>query len=193
MKKVVYDYSKKYNKYTEEFKKDKAYVDANYVSSGSMWADGFKSIKENYNNLVEEARSVATEETKVIFKSITEKLNKKIAEGVAPGVVAELELLKTTKVTKDDIDAYLQKYYNNYLVCKVLKELAEKKEIQAEVLTLTDQMELLEDLKNQVIEFYRIYSGPSKSYKCELILNGNIIDNIDSQLKVFVVRYGIEV
>ena len=83
VKKVVYDYSKKYNKYTEEFKKDKAYVDANYVSSGSMWADGFKSIKENYNNLVEEARSVATEETKVIFKSITEKLNKKIEIGRA--------------------------------------------------------------------------------------------------------------
>lgn len=188
IKELTKDYAGIYNLSTDKFKKDKAYIDGVYNNKGDRWAEQYKTIKDNYDNLIKQAKESAIEETKTIFAEITKKLKDKIVEGVSPEVVSELELLKMTKVTKEDIHAYLEKYNNSYLVCKVLKELAEERKIDVNVITLQDKMKGVEELQTMVIDFYNSYTGPLKSYKCELILNGAIIDGLDKrlQLKYFI-------
>lgn len=184
IKELTKDYAGIYNLSTDKFKKDKAYIDGVYNNKGDRWAEQYKTIKDNCDNLIKQAKESAIEETKTIFAEITKKLKDKIVEGVSPEVVSELELLKMTKVTKEDIHAYLEKYNNSYLVCKVLKELAEERKIDVNVITLQDKMKGVEELQTMVIDFYNSYTGPLKSYKCELILNGAIIDGLDKRLQL---------
>lgn len=192
IKTLVKEYANSYNTITAEFERKKKYINDNYVKDGAEWADKFKEIKDIYNDDIAAVKQSATEDIETIFSNIISKLRNKITEGVSTEVVAELELLKTTKVTEEDIKAYLEKYYNNYLVCKVLKELAEERKIEVEVLTLKDQLTEMEELKSLVIEFFNTYKGPLKSYKAELILNGAIIDRVGEQLNSFIRRYNID-
>ena len=184
IKVLTKDYAGIYNLSTDKFNKDKAYIDNVYNNKGDRWAEQYKAIKDGYDNLIGQAKQSAIEETKTIFAEITKKLKAEIVEGVSPEVVAELELLKTTKVTKEDINAYFEKYSNSYLICKVLKELADERKIEVSVVTLQDKLEGLGELQTMVIDFYNSYKGPLKSYKCELILNGAIIDNLDKSLQL---------
>lgn len=192
IKNTVKDYSELYNKYTKEFKERKKYIDANYNKEGGRWAEQYKAIKTMYDNQVTSAKNLGKETISQVFEEIRSKLRSKVTEGVKPEVIAELELLRTTEVTEEDIKAYLDKYYSSYLICKVLKEIAEDKQINVEVLSIKDLIDTLNDLEPKVKNFFDIYNGPLKSYAAELILNGALIDRIDNQLESFVRRYSIE-
>lgn len=192
IKSTVKDYSEKYNEYTKEFEKRKKYIDANYTRDGGRWAEQYKAIKTMYDNQVLNAKKSGIETVSKIFEEVRSKLRSKITEGVKPEIIAELELLRTTKVTEEDIKAYLDKYYSSYLICKVLKEIAEDNNVNVEVLSIKDLIDILNDLEPQVKNFFDIYNGPLESYAAELILNGALIDRVDDQLKSFAIRYSIE-
>ena len=100
IKELTKDYAGIYNLSTDKFKKDKAYIDGVYNNKGDRWAEQYKTIKDNCDNLIKQAKESAIEETKTIFAEITKKLKDKIVEGVSPEVVSELELLKNDKSNK---------------------------------------------------------------------------------------------
>lgn len=192
VKEVVKQYGDIYNLLTDKFKKDKEYIDKNYINSGARWAQKFKEIKEVYDNQLLSAREAARAEIETLINDVISKLNSKIAEGVTTEIVAELDLLRSIKATKDDIQAFLNKYYNNYLVCKAIKEIAEEKEIEITIVTLSDQIKDLLDLKERIFRTIDTYNGPLKSYLNEIIIRGDFIDGVDKQLGIFTKQYGME-
>lgn len=192
IKSILTTYTEDYNKFTEEFNRKNDYLNKNYIGGGDRYISKLKEIKGSYDTKVKDSRDKSLKELKEQFEFVLSKLSSKITEGITQEMVLELDLLRKISPTEDDIKAFLNKYKNSYLGCKALKEIAEEKKINIEIVTLKDHIETIEDLREKTIEIINEYSGPYKVYAHELIISGDYIDNIDEDIKQFTKQYEIE-
>ncbi len=191
IKSILNTYVEDYNKFTEEFNKKNDYLNKNYIGGGERYISKLKEIKEAYDVKVKDSRDKALRESKEHFENVLSKLRNKITEGITQEMVLELDLLRKITPTEDDIKAFLNKYKNSYLGCKVLKEIASEKKIDIEIVTLNDNIEIIEDLREKVINVINGYSGPYLIYAHELIIQGDYIDKIEEEIKRFTKEYEI--
>lgn len=185
VKTIVKKYAESYNECTSKFQESKRYIDDNYISSGSKWAEKYKEIKELYDAQIWQLQTEAKSEVQGIFSDAVILIRSRVTDEVPQGAISDIELLKESEPTGEDIKSFLEKYKKNYLVCKRLKVIAKERNLDIEVISIDDLLESLEELKLEVLNLFYIYKGPLSSYRAELILNGAIIDRIDKSLDTF--------
>lgn len=189
IKTILNEYADKYNQLTNELNNKIEHLNKNYIGGGEVYINKLKEMKEIYEENIRAARTFAMKETENHIQSTLSQLNNSITEGITQTMVVELELLRSINPTKEDIEAFLQKYNTCYLACKALKEIASKNNIEVEVITLKDHIDTVELLKEKAFNIINTYNGPLKNYQHELILSGSYIEDISKDIDVFVKEY----
>lgn len=180
---ITKNYADTFNQYTSEFNKQKKCVDDNY--QGALWAENIGKCKEEYYSQIEKIRLAAQQKVKTIFEDAEIMIKSKVTDEIPQNAINQIQILENSNPTTKEMEIFLQKYRKNYLVCRRLKTIAEQRKINIDIVTIEDLIDSLKDLEQQIMEFFKIYNGPMKSYKAELILNGAIIDRVDNSLDLF--------
>ncbi|CAI3536103.1 MAG: hypothetical protein ACLUC0_01020 [Clostridium neonatale] len=184
LKNEIRGYKTKYDKQLDEFNKQKQYIDEIYNKGASKWLEEYAKAKQLFDYNVKIMRENKIEIVNGRIDEVINKLKDKITTGITPDIAAELQILKIVKVNKEELTAYVEKYKYNYLICKALKEIAEENKIDIEIESIQDKVEDIEELRHMVVEFFNMYDGEPR-YKCELMINGAIIDNVSNRLNSF--------
>lgn len=127
----------------------------------------------------------AQQKVKTIFEDAEIMIKSKVTDEIPQNAINQIQILENSNPTTKEMEIFLQKYRKNYLICRRLKTIAEQRKINIDIVTIEDLIDSLKDLEQQIMEFFKIYNGPMKSYKAELILNGAIIDRVDNSLDLF--------
>lgn len=189
LKTILNEYADKYNQLTNELNKKIEHLNKNYIGGGDVYIKKLREMKEIYEEDIRVARSFVMKEAENHIQATLSKLNNSITEGITQTMVAELELLRVINPTKEDIEAFLEKYKTCYLACKALKEIADKNNIELEVVTLKDHIDTVELLKEKAFNIINAYNGPLKNYQHELILSGSYIEDISKDIDIFIKEY----
>ena len=181
-------YASQWNMLTEAYKAEKKKINEDYNQTGTLWHQMFTDLKSQYDSNVESALKESRDKIYAMIEENAQMNKAKLTDDVDLKVVAQLELLKTTKVTQLEIEQYLKKYYNNHLVVKVLKEIAKDNGILVtRTVTIEDYLVALDEVKGNCWKFFQEYRGTLNSYHCEWMLaEAGIVDTWQEEYKMFI-------
>lgn len=184
---IVSSYATEYDEILAEKNKLTTYANKNFI--GDSWTKATTEANESFNFTIKNLREEKEVASDSIFESTLQELNSKVSTGTSADMVAELQLLALTKVSKTELEVYLTKYATNYLAIKYLKDIAEKNNIDIAIHSLDDLIAEVKELQGFIkANFYNRYTGEVDDYYPRLILNGDMIRELDNRLGNFIIE-----
>ena len=109
---------------------------------------------------------------------------------VSADIQTLLPMIREGKLTDTELQMILGDTHRNYMDQKFLHDAMGK-----QFTTVEDLMERIDSLEAGVMEYFNSYTGAgmdSISYKNALVLNGSVIDTVDTLTDDFVSAYSVQ-
>lgn len=191
VKSIINDYASAYDNYLNELEAITDHLNKNLIINSGEYVQRYKAAKDNFNLKVRAAREESLERAMVILDDAIAMIRIRVSESSGTAINDEIILLNlATTVNQEEINSFAAKFKNNYMASKILKDIANKHNLELEFVPIKDQIEVIEDLRGMVKGFFSSFKGSKHaSYNANLLLKGSYIDDLDAGLSEFIEKF----
>lgn len=184
VKEILRLYSENFNKQKEEFEK---YRDKALKTYSTEYAgEAISMLTLEYNKMSNEAITTAKNDINNVFENAKQALCNSVTTPMPEEFVSELAPYKTMNLTQVEFNLLVDKYKDNYMAVKTLKELAKNNNIPILTYTVDDKLEELEKMRLYCLDCINAYQGTNTSYRFENLIRGTVIDTTCENLNIYV-------
>lgn len=187
---AVKDYAEAYRQADQIYKQAVKHIKANYKEGTELYNSAMKTAKNTLNEAIKPIKNTCVKQIETDFEEVRKAIRKGVATPPSAEVLAILPMIKEGKLNETELQMFLGEGHRNYMDCKMLHDAMGKP-----FTTVEDLMERIDELEASVKDYFNSYSGEEMdriSYKNALVLNGSIIDSVDSLTDEFVSAYAVQ-
>lgn len=189
-RKAIADYAEAHKQAKQVYKQVIQHIKANYITDSDLYNQAMKTAKNTLNEAVTPIKNSCLKQVETDFEEVRKAIRKGVATPPSAEVLAILPMIKEGKLNETELQMFLGEGHRNYMDCKMLHDAMGKP-----FTTVEDLMERIDELEASVKDYFNSYSGEEMdriSYKNALVLNGSIIDSVDSLTDEFVSAYAVQ-
>ena len=189
-RKAVADYAEAYKQANQVYKQVIQHIKANYKEGSDLYKQAMKTAENTLNEGVAGIKKDCEKQVDADFEEVRKAIRKAVATAPSTEVLAILPMIREGKLNETELQMFLGEGHRNYMDCKMLYDAMGKP-----FTTVEELMERVDTLEAGVKEYFRTYTGEGMdriSYRNALVLNGSMIDSIDSLTDEFVSAYSVQ-
>ena len=188
--KAVTDYATAYKQANTVYKQAVAEIKANYKEGSPMFKSAMKTAKDILNTALIPMKDTYKGIVKKDLDDVRKAINQAVAVPPSAELLGILPMIREGKLNEAELQVFIDKYKGNYMNSKMLYDAMGKHFTTIE--ELTERIDRLEAGLNGYFDSFAGEEMDSISYGNALVLNGSIIDSVDSLTDEFVSAYAVQ-
>ena len=188
--KAVTDYAEAYKQANQLYKQAVKHIKDNYKEGTELYNSAMKTAKNTLNEAIKPIKNTCVKQVQADFEEVRKAIRKAVTTPPSADILTLLPMIREGKLTDSELQMILANAHGNYMDQKFLHDAMGK-----QFTTVEDLMERIDSLEAGVMEYFNSYTGAgmdSISYKNALILNGSVIDTVDTLTDDFVSAYSVQ-
>ncbi len=173
IKSIITNHANQHDAMKDAFIANKKAIYQNGQYSNSYKDLQFAELKAKYEADKQALLQDSKAQMEVAFSKIFAVLEDAVTAELGQEIIADLQMLLNTTVSRFEIDAYAKKFAGNFKALRMVKKIAENSGIAFEYVSDADVISDLNETKAMVIDFFKTYNGRlTDEYMTRYILAG---------------------
>lgn len=188
--KAVTDYAEAYRQADQVYKQAVKHIKDNYKEGTELYNSAMKTAKNTLNEAIKPIKNTCVKQVQKDFDEVRKRIGKAVVTTPSAEVLAILPMIREGRLNETELQMILGNVKGNYMEQKLIHDAMGKP-----FTTVKELMERIDSLEAGVMEYFNSYTGEgmdSVSYKNALVLNGSMIDAVDTLTDEFVSAYSVQ-
>lgn len=188
--KAVKEYAEAYKQANKVFQQVSGHIKANYKEGSDLYKSAMKTAKNTLNEAVTPIKDSCVKQVQKDFDEARKAIGKAVVSSPSAEVLAILPMIREGKLDEAELQIVLGNVKGNYMDMKLIHDAMGKP-----FTTVKELMERINTLEAGVMKYFNSYTGEGMdriSYSDALVLNGSMIDSVDSLTDEFVSAYAVQ-
>ena len=184
---VVKDYAEAYRQAKQVYKQAIKHIKANYKEGSELYKSAMKTAEKTLNEAIKPIKNTCMRQVQEDFEEVRKAIRKAVTTPPSADVLTLLPMIREGKLTDSELQMLLTNAKGNYMDQKFLHDAMGK-----QFTTVEELMEGIDRLEARLNGYFDSYAGEEMdriSYSNALMLNGSMIDSIDTLTDEFVSAY----
>ena len=185
--KAVNDYAEAYRQAIQVHKQAIKHIKANYKEGSELYKSAMKTAEKTLNEAIKPIKNTCMRQVQEDFEEVRKAIRKAVTTPPSADVLTLLPMIREGKLTDSELQMILANAHGNYMDQKFLHDAMGK-----QFTTVEDLMERIDRLEASLNGYFDSFAGEEMdriSYSNALILNGSVIDTVDTLTDDFVSAY----
>ena len=184
---AVKDYAEAYRQADQVYKQAVKHIKANYKEGSDLYDSAMKTAKNTLNEAIKPIKDTCMKQVQKDFDGVREAIRKAVATPPSSEMLGLLPMIKEGKLNETEMQMILGNAHRNYMDQKLLYDAMGKPFI-----TVEELMGRIDGVEAGLKGYFESFAGEGMdriSYSNALILNGSMINSVDTLTDEFVSAY----
>lgn len=188
--KAVTDYAEAYRQAIRVHEQAVKHIKDNYKEGTELYNSAMKTAKNTLNEAIKPIKNTCVKQVQADFYEARKAIGKAMVLTPSAEVLAILPMIREGKMDETEVQMILGNMKGNYMEQKLIHDAMGKP-----FTTVTELIERIDSLEASVMKYFDSYTGAGMdtiSYSNALVLNGSMIDSVDTLTDEFVSAYSVQ-
>ena len=188
--KAVTDYAEAYRQADQVYKQAVKHIKDNYKEGTELYNSVMKTAKNTLNEAIKPIKNTCMKQVQADFEEVRKAIRKAVTTPPSADILTLLPMIREGKLTDSELQMILANAHGNYMDQKFLHDAMGK-----QFTTVEELMERIDRLEASLNGYFDSFAGEEMdriSYSNALILNGSVIDTVDTLTDDFVSAYSVQ-
>ena len=184
---VVKDYAEAYRQANQVYKQALKHIKANYKEGSDLYVSAMKTAEKTLKEAIKPIKNTCMKQVQADFEEVRKAIRKAVTTPPSADILTLLPMIREGKLTDSELQMILANAHGNYMDQKFLHDAMGK-----QFTTVEELMERIDRLEASLNGYFDSFAGEEMdriSYSNALILNGSVIDTVDTLTDDFVSAY----
>lgn len=185
--KAVTDYAEAYRQADQVYKQAVKHIKDNYKEGTELYNSAMKTAKNTLNEAIKPIKNTCVKQVQADFEEVRKAIRKAVTTPVSADIQTLLPMIREGKLTDTELQMILGDTHRNYMDQKFLHDAMGK-----QFTTVEELMGRIDGLEAGLKGYFESFAGEGMdriSYSNALILNGSMINSVDTLTDEFVSAY----
>ena len=188
--KAITDYTEAFRQAHNVYNQAVKHIKSNYREGGELFTSAMKTAKDTFTTALKPMQDTCRVTVKNDFDEVRKAIRKVVAVSPSTDVISILPLIREGKLNGTEVQIILEAHKGNYMDSKMIHDA-----MGEHFTTVESIMGDLDSIEQKVNTYFKTFAGESldrMSYNNALILNGSIIEELDTLTGDFLNTYGVQ-